>query len=76
MRRLAWACGQALCKYGLFEASELDFAALAAAKAGVTVLQPQGMKEGKRVGAERTPVGAVVTGRVALGFQLSRCVPN
>ena len=29
---------------GLFEAAELDFAALAAAQAGVTVLQPQGKR--------------------------------
>ena len=50
---MAWAAGMArarerLLATGLFEAHELDFAALAAAAPGVTVLQPQG----KRVGAQ------------------------
>ena len=39
---------------GLFEACELDFAAMAAAASGVTVLQPQGKRVGAQLPVPRT----------------------
>ena len=55
---LAWAAGMArararLSATGLFEARELDFAALAASGEGITMLQPRGV----RVGAQLPRVG-------------------